>query len=165
MGLFSGIFGKKEAGSVKSPKFVKNLQDGSRTYELYLEDDAEVAKEWLLTKKVEKPLYYLTVKTTQGTWGMDKEGLFLTDLLPWQTDLKLSQVEGSVAGAPSMFNIGMAKLGKADNYVVKLKCGKDGCGHLWHDSLRYNNKTIVRCPKCSTYNIIDSHNIVYLGAD
>jgi len=47
---------------MKEPKFFRNLQDKNRTYELYLEDDAEIAKAWLLTKKVEKPLYYIEVK-------------------------------------------------------------------------------------------------------
>jgi hypothetical protein len=148
---------------MKEPVFFKNLQDGNRTYELYLEDDAEVAKAWLLTKKVEKPLHYITVKTKQGTWGMDKEGLYLTDLLPWQTDLSLSQIEGSIVGMPSMFNLAMAARGTADNFVVQVQCGKDGCNGLWHDALRYQNKTIVRCPKCSSYNFIDSGNINYLG--
>ena len=148
---------------MKEPVFFKNLQDGNRTYELYLEDDAEVAKAWLLTKKVEKPEYYITVKTKQGTWGMDKEGLYLTDLLPWQADLSLAQIEGSVVGIPSMFNLGMAERGMADNFVVQVQCGKDGCTGLWHDALRYQNKTIVRCPKCSSYNVIDSRNIIYLG--
>ena len=88
---------------MKEPKFFRNLQDKNRTYELYLEDDAEIAKAWLLTKKVEKPLYYIEVKTNKGTWGMDKEGLYLTDLLPWQTNLSLVQVNGSGTGVPSMF--------------------------------------------------------------
>ena len=141
---------------MKEPVFFKNLQDGNRTYELYMEDDAEVAKAWLLTKKVEKPEYYITVKTKQGTWGMDKEGLYLTDLLDWQTDLSLAQVEGLVTGIPSMFNLGIAERGVADNFVVQVQCGKGGCNGLWHDGLRYQNKTIVRCPKCSSYNVIDT---------
>lgn len=153
---------RKEAITMKEPVFFKNLQDGNKTYELYLEDDAEIAKTWLLTKKVEKSEYYINVKTQQGTWGMDKEGLYLTDLLPWQTDLSLAQVEGSVIGTPSMFNLGSAERGIADNFVVQVQCGKDGCSGLWHDALRYRNKTLVRCPKCSSYNVIDSSNIIYL---
>jgi len=148
---------------MKEPVFFKTLQDGNRTYELYLEDDVEVAKAWLLTKKVEKPEYYITVKTKQGTWGMDKEGLYLTDLLDWQTDISLAQFEGSVVGIPSMFNLGIAERGVADNFVVQVQCGKGGCNGLWHDALRYQNKTFVRCPKCSSYNVIDTHNIHYLG--
>ena len=149
---------------MSEPKYFKTLQDGNRTYELYIEDDAEVAKEWLLTKKVEKPNYYITIKTNQGTWGLDKEGLYLTNLLPWQTDLSLAEVEGSVIGIPSMFNIGMASRGITDNFVVRVQCGKSGCGNEWNDALRYQNPTIVRCPKCKSYNRIDSTNLRYLGA-
>lgn len=152
----------KKTAPIKEPVFFKNVQDGNKTYELYLEDDAEIAKTWLLTKKVEKSQYYISVKTQQGTWGMDKEGLYLTDLLPWQTDLSRAQVEGSVIGIPSMFSLSNAKRGIADNFVVQVQCGKDGCSGLWHDALRYRNKTLVRCPKCSSYNVIDSSNIVYL---
>ncbi len=147
---------------MKEPVFFKNLQDGNRTYELYFEDDVEVAKAWLLTKKVEKPEYYITVKTRQGTWGIDKEGLYLTDLLDWQTDISLAQFEGSVTGIPSAFNLGIAERGVTDNFVVQVKCGKVGCNGLWHDALRYHNKTIVRCPKCSSYNVIDTNNIHYI---
>ncbi len=59
---------------MKEPVFFKNLQDGNRTYELYLEDDVEVAKAWLLTKKVEKPEYYITVKPSRVRGGWIRKG-------------------------------------------------------------------------------------------
>lgn len=145
------------------PEYFKTLQDGDRTYEMYVEDDAEKAKAWLLTKTVTEPLYYVTVKTERGTWGMDKEGLYLTDLLDFQEDLSLATGEGSIVGLPSMFNCGMAARGVADNFVVEVECGADGCGHRWYDGLRYQNTTVVRCPECDTYNVVDSRHIVYLG--
>ncbi len=63
-----------------------------------------------------------------------------------------------------MFNLGIAERGIADNFVVQVQCGKGGCNGLWHDALRYQDKTIVRCPKCSSFNVIDTHNIHYLEA-
>lgn len=147
----------------KEPEYFKTLEDGNRTYEMYFEDDAEAAKAWLLTKTVDKPLYYITVKTEAGTWGMDKEGLYLTDLLDWQDDLSLATADGAVAGLPSMFNLGMAARGMADNFVVEIECGAEGCVKRWHDALRYQDKTVVLCPGCGTYNAIDSHNINYIG--
>jgi len=146
------------------PEYFKTLEDGNRTYEMYFEDDAEKAKTWLLTKTVTKPLYYVTVKTERGTWGMDKEGLYLTDLLDFQSDLSLATAKGSIVGIPSMFNIGMAARGAADNFVVEVECGVKGCGHQWYDGLRYQDTTVVRCPKCDTYCTIDSRSINYVGA-
>jgi hypothetical protein len=147
----------------QEPRFFKKVQDGNRTYELYNGDDPEPARIFLLKKKVDKPFYYIQVKTNQGTWGVDKEGLFLTNLLPWQTNLALAQHEGEVVGFPSMFNLGLAATGKADNFVVEVQCGKGECGFTWMDALRYQKKTVVRCPKCKAYNVIDSSSLHYLG--
>ena len=55
---------------------------------------------------------------------MDKEGLYLTNLLDWQTDISLAQFEASVVGIPNMFNLGIAERGIADNFVVQVQCGK-----------------------------------------
>jgi hypothetical protein len=149
--------------ATQEPRFFKMLQNGNQTYELYDGDDPETARQFLLKKTVEKPLYYIQVKTNEGTWGMDKEGLFLTNLLPWQANLSLAQSDGEMVGFPSMFNVGMAARGNADNFVVEVQCGQEGCGFIWWDALRYQKETIVRCPKCKSYNLVDSSSVEYIG--
>jgi len=144
------------------PKFFRQVKDGKKTYELYTGDDVETAKSFLTQKTVDKPLYYVQVKTPQGVWGVDVEGLYLTDLLDWQKNLSLAQYEGQIVGFPSMFNVGTAAKGIADNFVVKVKCGKESCGHEWMDALRYQSETVVRCPICSVYVKIDSNHIHYV---
>jgi hypothetical protein len=149
-------------GKVEEPRFVENVQDGARTYEYYKQADPEAAKAWLLTKKVEKPLYYIQVRTDRGTWGMDKDGLYLTSLLPWQTELSRAGAKGRIVGTVNMLGLAMAAKGIVDNFVIEVRCGKSDCESVWLDALRYQNKTIVRCPKCATYNEIDSGNIRYI---
>jgi hypothetical protein len=141
------------------PHFFNKLTQDNKTYELYTWDDPEKSRQWLLTKKVTDPLYYIQVKTEQGVWGIDKEGLFLTDLLPWQTNLALAKYEGEIVGMPNTFNLGMAAEGVADNFVIELTCGNPDCDYRWMDGIRYQNKTIVRCPECRGYNLIDSRQI------
>jgi len=158
----SGKSGHGVPDKVKEPKFVEKMQDGSRTYEYYKEADPEVAKAWLLTKKVDTPLYYIQVRTDRGTWGMDKEGLYLTDLLPWQTELSRAVVSGQIVGTVNMLGLAVAAKGIVDNFVIEVRCGKSGCEGQWHDGLRYQNKTVVRCPKCSSYNVINSTIIRYI---
>ena len=149
----------------REPKYLETLKRGNHTYEMYAGHDPESAKSWLLKKKVDKPFYYVQVRTDQGTWGVDKEGLFMTDLLPWQINLGLAKYEGMVCGFPNMFNLGTAAHGIADNFVVEVQCGKPGCSYTWMDALRYQNKTVVRCPKCKSYSVIDSSNVHYIAPD
>jgi hypothetical protein len=141
------------------PEFFNKLTRDNKTYELYTWDDPEKSRLWLLKKKVTKPLYYIQVKTKQGVWGIDKEGLFLTDLLPWQTNMALAQHEGEIVGIPNAFNLGMAVQGTADNFVIEVQCGNTDCGYRWMDGIRYQAKTVVRCPQCREYNLIDSSYI------
>lgn len=145
--------------SQQEPDFFKKVTEGNKTYELYLWDEPEASRQWLMTKEVTEPLYYIQVKTDQGVWGIDKEGLFLTDLLPWQTNQTLAKQEGEITGFPNFFNLGMASQGIADNFVIEVQCGSKGCGYTWMDGIRYQNKTVVRCPKCKAYSLIDSSNI------
>jgi hypothetical protein len=145
--------------SKQEPEFFKKMTQGNKTYELYLWDDPEAARKWLMTKEVTEPLYYIQVKTEQGVWGIDKEGLFLTDLLPWQTNLALAKHEGEITGMPNMFNLGMVAQGITDNFVVEVQCGSEGCSYTWMDGIRYQDKTVVRCPQCREYSLIDSKHI------
>lgn len=145
--------------TAKVPQFFKKVQQGGKTYELYLGDDPEAARAWLLKKKVDKPLSYIQVKTEQGVWGIDVEGLFLTDLLPWQTNMSLAEHEGATVGIPSPFNLATAAQGRQDNFVIEVQCGNQECVFTWMDAIRYQNKTVVRCPKCRKYSLIDSSHI------
>lgn len=51
----------------------------------------------------------------------------------------------------------MSARGLVDNYIVKVQCGR--CAHLWHDGLRYQDETIVRCPNCEARNNVDSSGV------
>lgn len=172
MGIFNRWFGgKKNAGEspapkIKQPQFVRKYnekgQGGDATYETYKGTDAESAKAFLITKRVDKPMYYVIVDTPEGNWGMDVQGLYLERLFPWQTNVGSAECEGHIIPMSwSQFGLGMAAKKFNDNFVVKVQCGK--CEYQWLDGIRYQNITVVRCPKCKGLNKIDSSNIqVYL---
>jgi len=170
MGIFDRLFGKGEKEKIeesegskgKQPKFVRKYTErgigGTATYEIYKGTDAESAKAFLLKKRVNKKLYYIVVETPEGNWGMDVEGLYLEKLLPWQTDLASAECEGTIIPMSwSLFGLRMAARGFNDNFIVKVRCGK--CEHEWLDGVRYQNTTVVRCPKCKTLNKVDSRHI------
>jgi len=167
MGIFDKLFGKKErveepaTPQEKQPKFLRKERGGSTgdsTYEIYKGTDAESARDFLLTKRVDKKLYYVVVETPEGNWGMDVEGLYLERLLSWQTNISSAKCEGAIITMSwSMFGLEMAAKGFNDNFIVKVQCGK--CEHQWLDGVRYQNLTVVRCPKCKTLNKVDTSNI------
>jgi ribosomal protein S27E len=136
--------------NIKNVKFDRKMERGQATYELYTADDAEKAKKFLLSKKVTRGFYYIEVKTPNGTWGIDKDGIYLVELLPWQKDLSLGECECQISSWPSMHAIMMASQGIMDNVVAEIRCGK--CKHEWWDGIHLEKATIVRCPKCQTYN-------------
>jgi HEAT repeat protein len=140
------------------PTFVRKDQKGNYTYKIYKSADAESAKLFLLKQKVDRPQYYITVETPEGIWGMDKEGLYLVKLLPWQSDLSLADCEGKMSKPPTKFSAMMAVNGQMDNFVAQVQCGK--CGYEWLDGLRYKNITIVHCSKCKSYNTVDSNHFI-----
>jgi hypothetical protein len=160
MSLLSRLFGRKrEPGSTavsdpKRPKFLRKENKGNSTYEVYKAADPETAKAFIATKRVDKPQYYIIVETPEGNWGIDVKGIYLERLLPWQMDVASAQCEGHLTRFPDTFGLQMAAKGINDNFVVPVKCGK--CEHEWTDGLRYQNVTVVRCPKCRTLNKVDS---------
>lgn len=135
---------------------------GQYTYEYYRAGSAEEAQYFLAQTEVGKPLYYVMVETPQGTWGRDKDGLFLEQLCDFQRSRSLAQCEGH----PSLLPLRMADLQMAanritDNYLLEITCG--ACGHLWTDGVAYRSQTVVRCPECGKYNLINTENIRYNG--
>lgn len=137
-------------------KYTDQNRSGNPTYEDYECDDAETAKEFLLTKSVDQKLYYITVKTPMGVWGIDIKGLYKEHLLPWQNDIAAADVEGHTIGMADTFSLQMAARGSNDNFVVSIECGN--CTHKWMDGVRYQNWTVVECPNCSKRNRVNSHN-------
>lgn len=167
MGIFDALFGKKsEAGGAgpssaapQTPKFLRKEQNGGATYEVYKAAEAESARAFLLTKRVDKPAYYIVVETSEGNWGLDVKGLYLERLLPWQTELNSAQVDGSIPNLVgfSQFGLQMAARGINDNFVAEVQCGR--CQRKWQDAVRYQKLTVVRCPGCKTLNKIDTGHI------
>jgi hypothetical protein len=147
---------KKVKGFAEKIEFIRTYTRDNNTYETYECDDAEVAKEFLLTKSVNEKLYYIAVATPVGSWGMDIKGLYKERLLPWQTRIESAEVEGHAIGVVDSFALGTAARGMADNFVVAVRCGN--CGHEWIEGLRYQNWTLVHCPKCQKRNKINSRN-------
>ncbi len=141
----------------KTPTFIGKRTNPAGTYEDYRGTDAELAKEFLLTKKVGLPKYYIRVETPDGNWGMDKEGLYLERLLPWQLNVSKASVQGEHDFSHSIFSVAVAKKGITDNFVLGVTCGK--CDHKWRDGVRFQNTTVVKCPKCKTLNKVDTTNI------
>jgi len=145
---------KKVESLAGKVKFVRKYTHGEGVYETYKCDDAELAKEFLMTKSVDKQKYYLTVETTMGNWGMDIKGLYKEHLLSWQTDIASGEVVGLALGLPDSFSLEVAARGINDNFVVGVKCGH--CEHQWVEGLRYQDWTVVQCPKCQKRNKIHS---------
>lgn len=167
MGIFNRWFernkntGESSATKTKQPQFVRKFnakgQGGEATYEVYKGADAESAKAFLMTKRVDRPMYYVLVDTPEGSWGIDNKGLYLEKLLPWQIDISLADCQGHMHLMPDMFGVEMAAKGFNTNYIAKIHCGK--CENDWLDGVRYDNLTVVRCPKCRTLNKVDSSNV------
>jgi hypothetical protein len=130
---------------------------GVSTYEEYKAESAQAARQFLLTKQVKEPNYYIVVETLEGGWGLDVEGLYLERLAPWQTDISLAEVEGRTgSGSPSQFALDSARRCITDNFVHTVICGK--CGEEWQDGLRYQAVTVVKCPHCNTKNSVSSRH-------
>ena len=148
--------------STATPVFV-GMQGGnskSAKYEVYKCDDAEIAKEFLLSKKVTQDKYYIIVETPMGNWGMDKIGLYLERLLPWQLDMSKAECEGELFHPKSLKGLEFAAKKINDSFVTKVECGC--CKHQWMDGVRYQDLTIVLCPHCKKYNKVDSKNFIVL---
>ncbi len=162
MSIFKNLFGQGEgtgsqsSGKGAQPTFIGKDRNQSGTYETYRGQDAESAKAFLMTKRVDEPQYYIVVETPEGNWGLDVKGLYLERLLPFQTNVAAAQVQGRTCGFPDMFSLQMAARGINDNFLAKVECGK--CQHQWQDGLRYKNVTVVRCPGCKTLNKVDTSN-------
>jgi hypothetical protein len=160
MTIFKRLFGERDGSSrpsKKPPQFVRTRQTPSGIYEDYTAVNAETAREFLMTKTVSQPKYYIKVVTPEGNWGMDIEGLYLERLLPFQLNIGAAECEGIIHGFPKPFSIKMVVNGVSDNFIVEVGCGK--CGQQWSDGIRYQEFTVVRCPNCQTLNKIDSRNI------
>jgi hypothetical protein len=56
--------------------YVRKDVKGSNTYEIYKAPSKSVALEYLKTKPVTKPLYYVIVETPEGNWGKDIDGIY-----------------------------------------------------------------------------------------
>ena len=149
--------------SSKKVVFIQKQQKNASTYEVYQAPDAESAKAFLLTKTVIEPLYYIVVDTPDGSWGMDKIGLYLERLRPWQSDLSKMQCSGIAYHPENTTNAILAAKNINDNYVTRVVCRK--CKHEWLDGVRYQNATIVRCPQCASYNKVYTSNftVVFVG--
>ena len=136
------------------PKFVVKRQTPSGTYEVYRGSNAESARNFLASKKVDKKLYYIKVETPEGNWGIDIDGLYLERLVPFQLDINSAECEGSICGMPTPASLQYVVNKLADNFIVTVKCGK--CNHEWEDGICYKNMTVVRCPNCNCLNKVDS---------
>jgi phage FluMu protein Com len=101
--------------------------------------------------------YYIMVDTPEGAWGLDKLGLYLERLLPFQKAPEAAECDISAYGMPDPAGLEMAANGINESFVVKLQCGN--CRHEWLDAVRYQTKTAVCCPKCKKVNRADTTNI------
>jgi uncharacterized protein YndB with AHSA1/START domain len=152
MNFLRNLFDKQQQQT--SPKFIEKRQTPSGTYEVYRGNNAESARIFLASKKVDQKQYYIKVETPEGNWGIDIDGLYLERLVPFQMNINSAQCEGSISGIPTMSSLQYAFKGIGDNFVVSIKCGK--CNHEGSDGIRYKNPTIVKCPNCRSLNKVDS---------
>ncbi|WP_446685426.1 hypothetical protein [Kibdelosporangium aridum] len=158
MGLFKRKREPDAEHDAGQPTFVfEEVQPNGCVYETYRAADAEMAKAFLLTKQVDRELYYIVVETPDGNWGTDIHGLYLENLRPWQLDPGAAQHIGQIHSVQNVFGVATAARGIVDNFVARVQCG--GCGQLWYDGLRYQDYTLVRCPQCQARNSVDSSGI------
>jgi hypothetical protein len=142
----------KEREKPKLRSFGKEVK-GNYTYEYYAASSAEEARLFLSFCEVTQPLYYIQIETPEGVWGMDKDGLFLGELLPFQKNLSLAQCKASKHTMPGIYEMALVSKGVADNAVVTVGCGS--CGKEWKDGIRVNDNTVVKCPACKKYNLVE----------
>lgn len=128
--------------------------DNGAVYETYRGLDVEAAKRFLLARHVDERLHYIVVETPAGNWGLDIEGLYLENLLPWQLRPDGADCVGRVRSVPNTFGMVSAARGTVDNFVAGVRCGR--CDHDWYDGLRFQAVTAVRCPGCGAVNGVDS---------
>lgn len=79
MSFLSRLF-KGSSGGVKYDRTYSELKNGASgvincTYEMYQAKTAQEAKEFLATKVVAQPLYYVVVETPEGNWAKDIDGM------------------------------------------------------------------------------------------
>jgi hypothetical protein len=138
--------------------------NGQASYLTLTGPDAERAKDFLRSESVDRELYYIVVETPDGVWGLDIEGLYLEKLRPWQLETGSAEYRvpaGSVASHPRQADL--AAQGKVDNFLVWVECAR--CAHSWMDGVRYQNKTLTRCPSCGAKHLVDSANVEVLLID
>jgi hypothetical protein len=128
-----------------------------KTYVSYACSDPSVAKEFLRSTDVDRPMYYLQVDTPDGTWGKDIDGLYQPGLPAWKTDLSLADCDGAAVGIPDRRGFEYCVKGMSDNFVDEVRCGR--CEHRWLDALRHGALSVVRCPSCGAYNRINTDHI------
>ncbi len=142
------------------PVFLGRAQKDQYTYEYYRAASVADARKYLENRTVDLPLFYVMVRTDKGTWGKDKDGIFLEGLAPFQKDLSLRECDAAPAVIPErMIDLQMAARKITDNYLLSLTCGS--CGGEWKDGVAYRAKTIVQCPHCGKYNLADTEYIHY----
>lgn len=147
-----------EAPAYPEPEFLSREQQNQYTYEYYRAESVAAAKAFLEKKVVDLPLYYVMVRTPKGTWGRDKDGMFLESLAAFQKDLTLRECDAQTAMLPErMMDLELCARGISDNYLLSLTCGV--CGGAWKDGVGYRKRTIVQCPHCGRYNLADTDNI------
>jgi hypothetical protein len=137
---------------------------GQASYLTLAGSDAERAKAFLRNEHVDRRLYYIVVETPDGAWGLDIDGLYLEKLRPWQMDTGSAEYQvpaGSLAGNPH--SVDLARQGTVDNFLVWIGCGR--CAHRWADGVRYQNRTLTRCPSCGAKNLVDSSNVEIVPVD
>jgi phage FluMu protein Com len=157
MSILDRIFSKRQTSSPNEVSLVRTDKSPDATYEIYKAGEAEAAKAFLLTKRVEADQYYIIVETPGGSWGLDKVGLYLERLLPFQIEPDAAECDGSTCAMPDPAGLEMAANGVNESFIIKIQCGN--CQHKWLDAVRYQNKTAVRCPKCHKINRIDTTQI------
>ncbi len=51
----------------------------------------------------------------------------------------------------------LTRAGLDPERAKEFLCGR--CEHRWTDRVRYQNKTLSRCPSCGARNLVDSSNV------
>jgi len=160
MAFFDKFFKKSGHSTSKEVRFDRKEIIQDATYEIYKAQDAESAKLFLSTKNTDIGMYFIVVETPEGNWGLDKYGLYLEHLLPFQLYTDKAECKGSICSTPNMAGLEMAANGINESFVNKIECGK--CKYQWTDAVRYQNETAVRCPKCKTINVVNTAHIYHL---
>lgn len=125
--------------------------------EVYIAQNNEIAKNFLLTKKIKSKNHFVIVQTSTSNYSKDANGMFHFQLMPFRIKEENAEILGQIIGlpAPEDVKILINKLTRSLSLI--LECGK--CHNQWRGSINFLLKTVLECPVCGSLNAFYGESI------